>query len=158
MDVRYSAAETITTPLLRHSLVALPALRNCDVWAAIKADKLDRLKTWINVSAALSYPFTRIAELACVCLLLRHSTYIIRVMLRIILYTQPGTYKRPASRVAFLADRCCLLLCCPVYVTSILTKATAAQATLARPSNKSTGPSDEEIVENWKTVATPLED
>jgi len=52
---RYSAAETITTPSLRRSLVALPALRDFDVWAAIKADKLDRLEAWIKVRAALPY-------------------------------------------------------------------------------------------------------
>jgi len=33
-----------------------------------------------------------------------------------------------------------------------------AQATLDRPSNKSTGPSDDEIVEGWKAFTTPLED
>ena len=52
---RYSAAETITTPSLRRSLVALPALRDFDVWAAIKADKLDRLEAWINVSSDPSH-------------------------------------------------------------------------------------------------------
>ena len=33
--------------------MALPPLRNIDVWAAIKADKLDRLEAWINVRTSL---------------------------------------------------------------------------------------------------------
>ena len=40
--------------MLRRSLVALPALRDFDVWAAVKANKLDRLETWIHVSASYS--------------------------------------------------------------------------------------------------------
>ena len=35
--------------MLRRGLVALPALRDFDVMAVIKADKLERLEAWIHV-------------------------------------------------------------------------------------------------------------
>lgn len=45
----YSAAETITTPFVRRMLVALPVLRDVDVAAIVKAEKLERLDRWFQV-------------------------------------------------------------------------------------------------------------
>ena len=45
----YSAAETITTPFVRRMLVALPVLRDVDVAAIVKAEKLERLERWFQV-------------------------------------------------------------------------------------------------------------
>lgn len=133
----YSAAETITTPFVRRMLLVLPALRDVDVDAILKQEGLDRLDRWFKVSSAdktwaVGFRALRMAALSP----MGNQTW--------------SPCQRDLQGLGFWAS---LKSGAPSAISARsdgLENMCVVQACLDRPSNKSTGPSDEELVTGIK--------